>query len=320
MARISLRLGVALLGLLLGASIAGAERSAQDSSDARFGNAIPALGPHASLTLERDMPSQVQARIAREQRRLLKFARAHSGDPLTRAAGCVPTEFPGSLGPPAPRVTPRLLGYHVEVLVGYERLPLSMQCRPWKLRVHVHSADGKINFDSNFALVGLRGRIVVNLPLFGHPPYRLAVYAESLFGRQGPRVEHPLPCPITGHSAKGCLVGLTGISSPTPELPLRGVTLRALETSLRYVLEPQRRPPLVRATPSAFRCSSLRACEVTYVDRAFPKSPFRVRYRIQGQQVRGCWMGVHAGFVGERPYEDAGGGPPTLAACTSWVL
>ncbi len=319
MSRWPLWLGVALVGLLLVASTAAGERSVAGSSSDRVQEPIPLLGPHLSLTMERDMPAVVRARIAREQRRLLRLARSASGDTVSRTNGCVPSDFPGTLGPPTPRVTPRILGYQVEVLVDYDRLPRSLQCRPWNLRVHVHSRDGKINFDSSFAVEAPRGRIVVNLAWFGHPPYRLAVVSETLSGRRGPRVELPLRCPGTGHRLKGCLAGLTGLAPPKPELPLRGVTLSALKASLGYVLGPQRRPPILHAAPSAARCPSLRACEVTYVDRAFPGSPFRVRYRIVGQQVRGCWLGLHDGIVGRRPYEDAGGGPPTLAACTSWV-
>lgn len=319
MSRLSLCVGAALVGVLLGAPAAGGERSAARSSSERAPTVLPLFGPHPSLTMERDMPAVVRARIAREQRRVLRLARSSARDAASRTNGCVPSDFPGSLGPPAPRVIPRVFGYQVEVLVDYARLPRSLQCRPWTLRVYVHSADGKINFDSSFAVEALRGRIVVNLAWFGHPPYRLVVYSEALSGRRGPTVEISLRCPGTGHRVEGCLAGLAGFSPPKPELPLRDVTLSALKASLDYVLGPQRRPPILQAAPSAARCSSLRACEVTYVDRAFPGSPFRVRYRIVGQQVRGCWLGLHGGMVGRRPYEDAGGGPPTLAACTSWV-
>lgn len=75
----------------------------------------------------------------------------------------------------------------------------------------------------------------------------------------------------------------------------------------------------MRAVPVASRCSSLYSCVITLLDRAFPSSPFRVRYEISGQQVRGCWLGYHSGESGKRPYEDAGGGPLTLAACASWL-
>jgi hypothetical protein len=317
--RSSLLLGVILVIGLFVAVLAGAERSAEMFVRVSSTAPIRLFGPHPSLATERDMPAVVRARIAREQRRLVRLAKGAEGQPASRASGCVEGDFPGTLGPPAPRVTPRILGYQVEVLIEFARLPRSWQCRPWQLQAIVHSRDAKLNFDSHFAVEERRGRIVVNLPWFGHPPYRLEVFSETLFGRQGPTIEVPIRCPSTEDRVRGCLAGLAGFSSPKPELPIHGVTLSSLVASLDYLLEPQRRPPVLRAAPRAFRCRSLRVCEVTYIDEAFPASPFRVRYRITGQQVRGCWMGLHEGISGRRPYDDAGGGPPTLAACVSWV-
>ena len=310
-------MGLALVGILVGTTAAGAHLRGS-AGDVAAGERIPLLIYTQSLTPERDMPAIVRARLEREYRRRLELARRAQREPASQANGCVPNEF-GSLGSPAPRVTPRVLGYHVEVLVELNPFPKALSCRPWRLRVYVHSGDRKLNFDSSFGVERPRGRIVVNLPLFGHPPYRLKVESESFLGRTGPSVEISLRCPGIGHRVKGCLAGLTSLSGPRPGLPLRGVTLPALRASFAYLLEAERRPPILKATPTGFRCSSLRTCEVTYVDRAFPDSPFRVRYGISGQQVPGCWMGVHRGETGQRPYEDAGGGMRTLAACASWV-
>jgi hypothetical protein len=266
------------------------------------------------------MPAAARARIEREQQRRLDLARSAAGEPASRANGCVPGDY-GSLGPPPPRVSPRVLGYQVEVLVSFDSLPRSLACRPWRLRVFVHSSDGKLNPDSagGFHIHTRRARIVVDLAWFGKPPYRLGVYAESLAGRRGPEVEVPLRCPGTGDAVRGCLARLGGFGLPKPVLPLRGVTRASVEASLEYLLSAQRRPPIVSATPVSSECSTLRACDVTYVDSLFPDDPFRIRYRIFGQQVSGCWLGRHRGFLDERPYEDAGGGPLSLAACGSWI-
>jgi hypothetical protein len=306
---------IAALVPLVGNGAAAGQDAAASSR-----TSIPLFSVHRSLTVERDMPPAVRARIEREQQRVLDLARSSAGEPASRANGCVPDDY-GSLGPPAPRVSPRVLGYQVEVLVSFERLPRSLACRPWRLRVTVHSSDGKLNPDSagGFYIHARRGRVVVDLAWFGKPPYRLKVYAESLAGRYGKAVEVRLRCPGTGAFARGCFAGTRGFGLPKPILPLRGVTRASLETSLDYLLSAQRRPPLLHAAPVSSECSALRACEVTYVDSLFPDSPFRIRYRIVGQQVRGCWLGRHQGFLDERPYEDAGGGPLSLAACASWV-
>jgi hypothetical protein len=305
------------LALLVGA---GAATGRAVDVAASSGASIPLFSIHRSLTVERDMPAAVRARLEREQQRLLDLARSAAGEPASRANGCVPGDY-GSLGPPPPRVSPRVLGYQVEVLVTFDRMPRSLACRPWRLRVFVHSSDGKLNPDSagGFQIHARRGRVVVDLAWYGKPPYRLKVYAESLAGRYGKAVEVPLRCPSTGAFAKGCLAGTSGSSLPKPVLPLRGVTRASLEASLEYLLSAQRRPPLLHAAPVSSECTTLRTCEITYVDSAFPDSPFRIRYRIVGQQVRGCWMGRHQGFLEEKPYEDAGGGPLSLAACASWV-
>jgi hypothetical protein len=58
---------------------------------------------------------------------------------------------------------------------------------------------------------------------------------------------------------------------------------------------------------------------VTYVDPAFPDSPYRVRYRLAGQQVPGCWMGIRGSVLDARPFPDAFTGRLELAACVSWL-
>ena len=66
-------------------------------------------------------------------------------------------------------------------------------------------------------------------------------------------------------------------------------------------------------------CPTLRLCEATFVDPSFPGSPYRVRYRIAGEQVSGCWMGLKGATVGKLPYPDASTGRLQLAGCRSWL-
>jgi hypothetical protein len=306
-----------MLALLVGGGVA-AGSAREDSGPSS--EAVPLFSLYRSLTLERGMPPAVQARVLREHKRRVKLARAAQRDPATPANGCVRNEY-GSFGPPAPRVEARVLGYQVAAVVTFDRMPRSLACRPWRLRVYVHSSDRKLNPDTagGFDIHTRRGRIVADLSWFGKPPYELRVNAESVLGVYGKVTAVPLKCPGTGERVRGCLSGVGGFGTLKPVLPLRGVTLASLEASLDYLLSAQRRPPILYSAPVSFECATVRRCDVTYVDRAFPDSPFRVRYQIVGQQVDGCWMGRHRGFLEERPHDNAGGGPPSLAACVSWV-
>jgi hypothetical protein len=58
---------------------------------------------------------------------------------------------------------------------------------------------------------------------------------------------------------------------------------------------------------------------ITYVDPAFPASPYRVRYRIAGEQITGCWMGLLQSVLDPLPFRDARRGRLELAACASWL-
>jgi hypothetical protein len=75
----------------------------------------------------------------------------------------------------------------------------------------------------------------------------------------------------------------------------------------------------LQSVPRSSRCPSLGVCLVTYVDPAFPAAPYRVRYGIAGEQIRGCWMGLRQGVMDPRPFEDAAIGRLELAACASWL-
>ena len=159
------------------------------------------------------------------------------------------------------------------------------------------------------------------LPCFSReaaPPYRLLVESASFLGRSGPRVELSLTCPGTGDPIRGCLAGYTpaprAYPLPRPVLRLRGVTRERLAASFDEILRTRREPSYVRST----RCPTLGRCEVTFADPAFPREPYRVRYRITGQQVAGCWLGWRQRELDRRPYEDAPGGPLDVAGCVTW--
>jgi hypothetical protein len=290
--------------------------------------AIPVLAPWSPPHVERDMPQVVQERNTRAQEALRDEALAAARLPATGANGCVPSEPGYPLGPPPPRVTARIVGHHVEILFAFARMPTSPACRPWLLNVVVYSGKTSSstfkNWVERFRLRGARNRVAMIFPLYGKPPYHVLVQAQTLGGRMSRRVEQPLRCPGTGHATRGCLDGyappLHGSPMPKPVLPLRGLDRTTLQASLRQVLEDERTPPVTRAVPVASRCAALASCEVTYADPAFPQSRYRVRYRIAGQQVSGCWLGHRSGRpLGALPYEDAWSGRFRLAGCASWL-
>jgi hypothetical protein len=286
-------------------------------------SAVPVLAPWSAPYAERDMPRSVQERNLREQRALAALAQEAMRLPATRENGCVGSNPGYPLGPPSPRVTPRVLGHHVEVLFELARMPESPACRPWLVSVALLSGNGK-SWSERFRLNGPSGRVALNLPFAGLPPYRVLVQSQTLGGRMGKTVELTASCPGTGHAVKGCLRGLQpalhSTPMPKPVLPLRALDRRTLEASLAQVLADDARPPVVGAIPRASRCLSLRICEVTYADPLFPRSPYRVYYSIAGQQVRGCWIGRNQFRTsGRLPYEDAGHGRLFLAGCASWL-
>ena len=284
--------------------------------------AVLALLPAwSSQAPERDTPPAVRARIERERRAFAARARESARLPRTLAAGCVPTRSsfaPNELGPPAPSVTARVLGHHVEVVFAYKSLPRSLACRPALLAVVVYSgAKASSTFNNSgaverYLLRGPRGRVVLDLPWFGTPPYHMVVSPQTYGGYRGREVEQALRCPGTG-----CLPGYRPSAHdwpmPTPVLPIAGVDRRGLAASLRYVFAVPRTPRVTRT-----RCSGLTRCVVSYVDPAFPNAPYDVRYRIAGEQVAGCWMGLREG-ISARPYDDAPVGPLQIAACVGWL-
>jgi hypothetical protein len=289
---------------------------------------IPFLLPFVPEAPEGDTPPAVRARLEREQAEALRELRRAAAAPATEQAGCRPFRISAgksALGPPAPTVHARILGHQVEVTFAFSELPQSAACRPAGLDVVVYNGDqASPTFNSSgaaeqYQLRGRHGRVTVDLPWGGHPPYRLRVSSRNAKATPGRAVEQPLACPGTSDYVRGCLPGyqppLHRWPLPKPVLPIRGLSLRSLERSMQYVVAADKKP----ASPLAVRCASLKSCEVTYADPAFPGSGYRVSYAIAGQQLSGCWMGIHGEIRGRLPYPDADYGPLELSACASWV-
>ena len=287
---------------------------------------LPLLAPAPELSIDRDLPPPVRARLEREQLRLYRLGKAAGRIRPTAALGCERSGIrgaPDGLGPPAPQVLRRnVLGHHVEVVFGFRTLPRSLACRPWLLTVVTYSgrkaSSSFKNWVENYRIRGLRARVVLDLPWYSRPPYRLIVSAETILGLRSREVDLSLRCPRAG-----CLPGysppLHTESMPKPVLPIRGLNHSMLEATLRYVLADERTPPVLFAVPRSSRCPSLTTCVVTYVDPAFPAAPYRVRYRIAGEQLPGCWMGLRQGVMDPLPFPDAATGRFELAACASWL-
>ena len=320
---------VAALACLLASSPSrdGASWTATSAEGSSGATRIPLLVPAPYLSIDSDLPPAVKERFDRVNKDLADRVRAAAQLPATAANGCEPSGLGSSLGPPAPRIQHRILGHHVEVVFNFVRMPQSPACRPWDLAVVVYSGSKATSTFKNFAqrywVRARRGRVVVDLPWQGRAPYHVIVSAAAINGRRGRAVERLLRCPGTASAVRGCLPGYRpnahAYPLPKPVLPKRGLDRSMLEASLDYALAGERQPPIVNAMPRASRCPSLNLCVVTYVDPAFPDSGYRVRYRIAGQQLHGCWMGMQGGALDPLPFSDAFTGRLELAACASWL-
>jgi hypothetical protein len=276
--------------------------------------------------IDRDLPAEVKARLLRVNKDLVDRLRAAAQLHATVANGCEASGL-GSLGAPAPHVQSRILGHHVEVVFNFVRMPQSPACRPWELLATVYSGRKASptfkNFPQQYWVQERRGRVVLDLPWRGRAPYHVLVTAATITGRRGHTVEQALRCPGTRSYVRGCLPGYRPSAHtsplPAPVLPLRGLDRSGLEASLDYALAGERVEPIVYAVPLGASCPSVKTCTVTYVDPAFPRSGYRVRYRIAGQQLPGCWMRMRAGPLDPLPFPDAFTGRLELAACVSWL-
>jgi hypothetical protein len=84
------------------------------------------------------------------------------------------------------------------------------------------------------------------------------------------------------------------------------------------------RDALKAALPPQFemrdaRCPDLATCQVTYADPLFPRSPYSVRYTIEGEQLAGCWRARTQHILDPTPYEDTYTGPTPPAGCAHWL-
>jgi hypothetical protein len=319
---------LALVGLVVTAVSCGSGSSNSpviphnaQRSQARNG-LVPFVVPIPQRTPERDDPAVVQGLLVKEQQAALARAQAASKLDPTRAAGCVPVADPSGrtlLGPLAPRVRARIIGHQVEVIYRFGLLPTSDACRPAIVTVVVHSSNSTAPSGSpvpsvgDYLLAGPVGRLTLDLPWYTRAPFDLIVDSSTVLGHRSTSVKRKLACPQAG-----CLNGYSppphSLPLPRPVLPLIGLARAELEASLGYVVSRERWPSARSA-----RCSSLRSCTVTQVTPGFPTQPYRVRYRIAGQQLPGCWMGLNQGPIDALPYPDAGRGPLELSGCRVWL-
>jgi hypothetical protein len=259
-------------------------------SSASSDKQLPLLSGGPSYSVEFDMPKAVQERAIREQRNALAAYRGVTIGEPSRQAGCQPTDFPGSLGPPAPDVSPRVIGYHVVVVVRFKSMPSALACRPQRLSIAI--SGGSINpqvraipWVETYALQGSAGRAVIRFPLYSVAPYKLTLVSETIQGRRSKDVERMLTCP-----PGGCVAG------EAPSQHQRAI---------------RRKFPLHTVS-----CVSRTVCQATFTDPLFPRDPVRVRYVIGGEQVPTCWA-VTDSDSGEPPYEDMPR-PTPPAGCVTW--
>jgi hypothetical protein len=278
--------------------------------------ALPLLVAWDSISPERDMPAKVVARLEAEERAALARARDDVHDARTRAGGCVATQFPGRLGPPLPRITARLLGRHVALVVRYRTRPTSAHCRPATLLVAVRSVatPSGVPWVREFRIEPpAAGRLELSVPPYSPGPYRLIARSVSMFGDPGPELRVRLAC--NGRCMPPLHAGADFDALPKPLLPLTAITRVQLESSFRFAVSRERDPRPARVTcPSSYRCV------VSYVDASFPHSPYRIAYLVEGERVAGCWMARldGSGALDPLPYSDAPKGQIDLAACRSW--
>jgi hypothetical protein len=283
----------------------------------RTGHAtLPLLVASDSISPGRGMPAKVVARLEAQERAALARARDHVHDPRTQAGGCVATRFPGTLGPPLPQITARLLGRHVALVIHYRTRPASAHCRPATLLVAVRSSatPSGVPWVREFPVEPpSAGRLELSVPPYSPGPYRLIARSVSMFGDPGPELDVHLAC--NGRCVPPLHTGADYDALPKPLLPLIAITRAQLEASFRFAVSRERDP-----RPAQVACASSSRCVVSYVDASFPHSPYRVAYLVEGEPVAGCWMARldGSGVLDPLPYSDARKGETDLAACRSW--
>jgi hypothetical protein len=196
------RLGlfIASWGCLVAGAGCGTSSSASPSrattSPTSAAGSRPLLQPYLPVPNDTASPPAVKARFVRQQRQGLALIKAADKAPATTIAGCVKGRASSShvlvLGPPAPDITASIAGDQVSATFDYTRWPSSAGCRPTFLLAVVYSGQpATVSFDNHgsvnvYKLNGRHGRIVVNLPQAGWPPYHLEVTSVVANNREGP--------------------------------------------------------------------------------------------------------------------------------------
>jgi len=291
---------------------------------------VPLLQAHSPYAAERDDPPALRAELIRRDREGRALLRKAAREPADAAHGCVQAS-PTVNGPPQPKrwlpqppkIQARLLGRQVQVDVQLQGHPRSLSCRPFVFTIVVKSGDGEtiggvasyFLFAPGFRSVPRRFRVLGQLPIDGSPPYHLTVNTEGTTGRST-YVERDLPCPTTGDLVRGCLRGIVPALHhyvvPRPTLPLRGVTVPELLRTFKAALAWD---PQLQRYRSA-RCPTTSSCSIG-IDAPLRGARGTATYRIQGEQVDGCWLGTLTA-VARTPADAEILMPQTIGGCVAW--
>jgi len=330
------RSGAAIALLAAASLLAGCQGNGESESGAiPESSGVPLLQPHSPYAPESDDPPALRAELERREREGIALMRKASRSRADAASGCVRAS-PTALGAPqprrwlprAPKISARLLGRQVEVDVELQGNPTSLACRPMGFTIVVSSGQGGTSgFNSlggvaNYLLFGpgtrtapRRFRVLGLVPINGSPPYHLSANTESPIGLS-PDVEQTLRCPSTGDVVTGCLPGRTvephAFTVPSPVLPVHGVTARALERSVAagFAFDPHPR------VDGPVTCSTVTTCSVPFSD-ALRAAKGTARYRVQGEQVAGCWLGTLTRLERE-PEQAEVVMPESIGGCVAW--
>lgn len=150
----------------------GREGRQSGRSGARFPPARPAPDTPPSQT------EMVQ--YAREADRAAKL-------PQTAEAGCEevrPAPRYRYWGPPAPRVSSRLVAGSIAIRFKFDRLPSSPACRPFALDLIVSSGTatkpGYVEASQRFLVTESSGTAAIRVPPRGQPPYLVRVRTVTI--------------------------------------------------------------------------------------------------------------------------------------------